>query len=39
MCGRRAMTVHFTVIEISHPSAGEMHDGKNRDSDEVDDAE
>jgi hypothetical protein len=37
--GRRGVTIHFTMIEISYPSTGKMHGGKNGDSDEVDDGE
>jgi len=37
--GRWSVTMHFTKIEISYPATGKMHRGKNRDGDDVDDAE
>jgi hypothetical protein len=37
--GRREVNIHFAVTEMSHPSAGKMVGGKNRDSDKGDDAE
>ena len=35
----RGVTLHVTMIEISYPTTGKMHGGKNRDRDEVDDPE
>ena len=35
----RGVTLHVTMIEISYPTTGKMHGGKNRDRDEIDDAE
>ena len=35
----RGVTLHVTMIEISNPTTGKMHGGKNRDRDEIDDAE
>jgi hypothetical protein len=37
--GSGGVTMHFTMIEISYPTTGKMHGGKNRDRDEVDDPE
>jgi hypothetical protein len=37
--GSGGVTMYFTKIEISYPTTGKMHGGKNRDSNEVDNAE
>jgi len=39
MFGRGGATMHFIMTEISYPATRKMHGGKNRDSDEIDDAE